>query len=101
MSTPKLGVSLLLGLLVACTSPPADPGSTSQGTAREAATAAEPADLVLRNGKIVTADDKIGTVEALAARGDRIVQVGSNVEIAKYVRPTLTIPCAMRVGLNP
>ncbi|MHC4515934.1 MAG: amidohydrolase [Planctomycetota bacterium] len=91
MSTPRLGISsLLLGFLVACTAPPADPGTTPQGTAekgtaREAAAAAEPADLVLRNGKIVTADDKIGTVEALAARDDRIVQVGTNVEIAKYV----------------
>jgi len=85
MSTPKLGTSILLGFLAACTSPPADPGATSQGTAKEASSLAEPADLVLRNGKIVTVDDKIGTVQALAARGDRIVKVGSNVEIAKYV----------------
>ncbi len=88
MSTPKLGISLFLGVLAACTS---EPGKAPQGTAKEAAAAAKPAefaelaDLVLRNGKIVTVDHDIGTVEALAARGDRILQVGSNVEIAKYV----------------
>ena len=45
----------------------------------------EPADLVLRNGKIVTLDDELGEVEALAVRADRIVAAGSNSEIEKFI----------------
>jgi predicted amidohydrolase YtcJ len=50
-----------------------------------AAEAQEPADLVLRRGKIVTVDDALGTVEALAARGGRIVAVGSDEEITPHI----------------
>ena len=44
---------------------------------------AEPqaADLVLRNGKIATVDPQIGEVEAIAIRGDRILEVGDNEKI--------------------
>ena len=45
----------------------------------------EPADLVLHNGKIVTLDDQLGEVEALAIRADRIVATGSNSEIRKFI----------------
>ena len=45
----------------------------------------EPADLVLRNGKIVTVDDAQPEAEALAVVGDRIVAVGSNRAIASYI----------------
>jgi predicted amidohydrolase YtcJ len=44
-----------------------------------------PADLVLRNGKIVTLDDRQPVVQALAVRGDRILVVGSNDEIGKRI----------------
>jgi predicted amidohydrolase YtcJ len=44
-----------------------------------------PADLVLRNGRIVTVDDTLPEGQALAARGGKIVAIGSNAEIAKYV----------------
>ncbi len=43
------------------------------------------ADLVLMNGKIVTVDDAIPEVQALAVSGDRIVAVGSNEEIKPYI----------------
>ncbi len=43
------------------------------------------ADLVLRNGKIATVDDRYGEVEAIAVRGDRILAVGTNAEIGRYV----------------
>jgi predicted amidohydrolase YtcJ len=43
------------------------------------------ADLVLMNGKIVTVDDAIPEVQALAVSGDRIVAVGSNEEIKSYI----------------
>jgi predicted amidohydrolase YtcJ len=45
----------------------------------------QPADLVIRNGRIVTLDDRTPEAQALASRGGRIVAVGSNADIAKYV----------------
>jgi hypothetical protein len=44
-----------------------------------------PADLVLLNGRIATADPAAGTVEALAVNGYRITAVGSSEEITRYV----------------
>ena len=44
-----------------------------------------PAHLVLRGGKIVTVDDAIGIVEAIAIRAHEIQAVGSNEDIARYV----------------
>ena len=43
------------------------------------------ATLVLHNGTIVTVDDQIGTVSALAVRGDRIIAVGSDQEIRRHI----------------
>ena len=47
----------------------------------------EPADLVLRHGKVVTVDANLPEAQALAARGDRIVAVGSNAEIEPFIGP--------------
>jgi len=44
----------------------------------------QPADLVLRNGKIVTMNADRPVVEALAVRGDRIAALGGNVDAAKW-----------------
>jgi len=52
-----------------------------------AAFAAEPADLVLRGGPIVTIDDKQPQVEALAVRGPWIVAVGKAAEIEPLIGP--------------
>jgi predicted amidohydrolase YtcJ len=46
-----------------------------------------PADLVLLDGKIVTMDDARPETSALAARGGRIVAVGNDTAIARYVGP--------------
>ncbi len=43
------------------------------------------ADLVLLNGKIVTMDETRPEAQALAAKGDRIVAVGSNEEIKSFI----------------
>jgi predicted amidohydrolase YtcJ len=43
------------------------------------------ADLVLRNGKIVTVDDAIPDAQAIAIRGDRILALGSDAEIDEYI----------------
>jgi len=50
-------------------------------------TAVEPATLVLRNGRIATVDDAKPEAQALAARGDTLVAVGTDAEIAPYIGP--------------
>jgi predicted amidohydrolase YtcJ len=45
----------------------------------------DPADLVLRNGRVVTVDDALPEAEAVAIRGHTIVAVGSTAEIARHV----------------
>ena len=47
----------------------------------------EPASLVLHKGRIVTVEAAKPEVQALAARGDSIVALGTNEEIAAYVGP--------------
>jgi predicted amidohydrolase YtcJ len=44
-----------------------------------------PADLVFKNGNIYTVNDARPKAEAVAIKGDRIVFVGSNGEVQKYV----------------
>ena len=51
----------------------------------------EPATLVLHKGKIVTVDDKKPEAQALAARGDTLVAVGTNEEIAAYIGPNTSV----------
>jgi len=63
---------------------PADRRATASAE-RSAAQTVRPADLVLRNGKIVTVDDTKPDAQALAVSGDTIVAVGSNQEIQPYV----------------
>jgi predicted amidohydrolase YtcJ len=48
---------------------------------------ADPAELVLRGGKIVTVEERLPAAQALAARGGRIVAVGSDAEIAPLIGP--------------
>jgi predicted amidohydrolase YtcJ len=45
----------------------------------------QPADLVLRSGKIVTLDEAAPVVEALAIKGDRILALGSDNQIKAYI----------------
>ncbi len=47
--------------------------------------ATEPSDLVLKNGNIYTVDERKPKAEAVAVKGDRIVFVGSNRDVQKYV----------------
>ncbi|MFC1509301.1 amidohydrolase [Candidatus Omnitrophota bacterium] len=51
----------------------------------------QPADLVLRGGKIATVDDSFSFAEAVAVRGDTLCAVGSNEEIKPYIGPQTTI----------
>jgi predicted amidohydrolase YtcJ len=52
---------------------------------------AEPATLVLRNGRIATVDDAKPQAQALAARGDTLVAVGTNEDITPYVGPNTKV----------
>jgi predicted amidohydrolase YtcJ len=56
-----------------------------------ASAAAQNADLILINGKVVTVDDRFSIVQALAIRGQRIVAVGSNAVVEKLKGPTTRI----------
>ena len=51
----------------------------------------EAATLVLRNGKIVTVDETRPEAQAVAVRGDRIVAVGSNEEIQRYINSSTQV----------
>jgi adenylyltransferase/sulfurtransferase len=46
---------------------------------------AAPADLVFRNGPIVTVSDKFAVAEALAVRGNSILAVGGDKEVSKHI----------------
>jgi predicted amidohydrolase YtcJ len=52
---------------------------------------AQPADLVLRNGRIVTVDDRLPEAQALASRNGAIVAIGSNADVARFVGPTTQV----------
>jgi hypothetical protein len=46
-----------------------------------------PPDLILSNGKIITVDERFTIAQAVAIRGNRIVAVGANAEIASLAGP--------------
>jgi predicted amidohydrolase YtcJ len=48
---------------------------------------AQPADLILHHGKIVTVDPQFHVVDSMAVRGDRIVATGTRDEVAKLAGP--------------
>jgi predicted amidohydrolase YtcJ len=48
---------------------------------------AQPADVILHNGKIVTVDQQFRIADSMAIRGDRIVAAGSRTEIARLGGP--------------
>jgi predicted amidohydrolase YtcJ len=52
---------------------------------------ASPATMVLRNGRVVTADDTRPTAQAIAINGDTIVALGSNTEIQRYIGPATQV----------
>jgi len=62
---------------------------------------AEPADLVLRNGEIVTLEDKWGTQEALAVTGHTIVALGSDAEMGEHIGPKTKVVDLNRATVIP
>ncbi len=69
----SLGFALVACLFTGCQAPP------------------EPADLVLRNGKIVTVEADQPEVQAMAVRGDTIAALGTNSDIQAYVGPNTQV----------
>jgi predicted amidohydrolase YtcJ len=61
--------------------PPAAPASAGRG----------PADLVLKNGKIVTVDAAFTIAQAIAVAGERIVAVGPDAAMAAHVGPATQV----------
>jgi hypothetical protein len=76
---PRRAFAIVLAplALAACAAPRAERMGEPQ--------AAVAADLVLRNGKVITVDAALGTVAALAVRDGRIVAAGSEAEIGAFV----------------
>ena len=60
-------------------------------TAVSAAAFAQPATLVLRNGKIVTMNASAPTAQAIAVRGDKIAALGSDREAAQWIGPATKV----------
>ena len=60
-------------------------GAASPARGHEGASAPTTADLVLVNGKIVTVDRARPQVQALAARGETIVALGSDAEVKPHI----------------
>src|SRR4026209_688792 len=55
-------------------------------------------DVILSNGKIITVDERFSIAQPVAIRGDRIVAVGTDAEVAKLASPaTGRIAAAGRV----
>ena len=44
-------------------------------------------DLILSNGKIITVDERFTIAQAVAIKGDRIVAVGTNQDMARLAGP--------------
>ena len=47
----------------------------------------EGADLILRNGKVVTVDDRFTIAQAIAIKGERVLATGTNAAMAKLAGP--------------
>jgi len=59
--------------------------------AASAAAAAQPASLVLRNGKIATMNPAAPLAQAIAVRGDRVAALGSNRDASQWIGPATRV----------
>ena len=77
-------LALVACTALACTTPVPAGGGSKPGSQ---AAGAENATLVLRGGTVVTVDEAKPRAQAVAVRDDRILAVGSNEEIGKFIGP--------------
>ncbi|MBI4886471.1 MAG: amidohydrolase family protein [Acidobacteria bacterium] len=61
--------------------------SAQQAAPAQSSGAAGRADLILTGGKVITVDEKFSIAQAVAVRGDRILAVGTNQQIAALAGP--------------
>ncbi len=66
-------------------------GGSDQANEAAVTMEVEPADLVLRGGKVATVDPDLGDVSAIAVNGYKITAVGTNAEIAAYIGPETSV----------
>jgi len=91
-------------VLAACTPPVAEPATgasstsvtTDQSTSTTISTpttvvAADPADMVIQGGQIITMDETVPTAQAVAIRGNEIVAVGSEGDVATVTGPDTVV----------
>ena len=67
--------------------PAASQGSAADPSDAQATSATGPVDVILTGGKVITVDEKFTIAQAIAVKGDRIVAVGSNDDIASLAGP--------------
>jgi predicted amidohydrolase YtcJ len=65
--------------------------ASSQAQAEMGLSAARPADLVLKNGKVITVDRDFTIAPAVAIAGDKILAVGSDAAIAEHIAPATRV----------
>ena len=85
------GLQHTLYMVIACTLVLAGCGGGSDQVNEAVTMEVEPADLVLRGGKVATVDPDFGNVSAIAVNGYKITAVGSNDEIAAYIGPETSV----------
>ena len=64
---------------------------TARTTADAQQTAAQPADLVITNGKVVTVENGAAEAQAIASRGGRIVAIGSVTDLKAHIGPSTEV----------
>src|SRR4051794_35044437 len=52
---------------------------------------AQPADLVLRGGRVITVDSGWHVAQAVAVRGGRFIAIGDDATVTRYVGPTTQV----------
>ena len=81
--------NLLTGAAVAMAAAAA--ARASSAGAQPAAPATPPADLILKNGKVITIDARSSVAQAVAIAGDKIVAVGPTRRWRRTPRPTTRV----------
>jgi predicted amidohydrolase YtcJ len=67
------------------------PGLASKASAQTAVSSARPADIVLRNGKIITVDRNFTIAQSIAIAGDRVLAAGPDAAMAAVTAPATRI----------
>ena len=83
MTRSTTGMTLAVLLAMAGATSVLRSGAASSASAQGSGAASPAPDLVLSNGKIITVDDRFQIAQAMAIKGDRIVAVGTNQDIAR------------------